>query len=40
MSWNIRRAPLKIGKIQPIPEPNAKYDPYSGNILWGESSTP
>ena len=40
MSWNVRRTPLKIGKIHPIPEPNAKYDPYSGNILWGDSSTP
>lgn len=40
MSWNVKRTPLKIGKIQPIPEPNAKYDPDSGNILWGDSSTP
>lgn len=40
MSWQIKRTPLKIGKINPVPEPNAYYNYETGDILWGDNSTP
>lgn len=39
MSWKVRRTPIKIGKMIPIPESNAYYNPDTGNVKWGDSGT-
>ena len=38
-SWSVKREPLRFSGMSMIPESDAKYDPQSGTVYYGDSNT-